>query len=396
MFSKSMYELGAQPSPIRKLFNYGQIQAKKLGPDHVFDFTLGSPSVPMPSKVAQCWEELNREIDPVALHTYTVSAGRPEARQAIADDLNERYHTHYGPGDLYLSCGAAASLCAVFKALTLNHQSKILAMAPFFPEYRNFVESKGGKFDYVPAAADFRVNLEALKQAVDESTQGVIINSPNNPGGKIYTREELKALASLLEEKSRQFGHPIYLISDEPYRELAYDGLEVPWIPSIYRNSIVCYSWSKSFSIPGERIGYTLVPPEAEDAKKIYLAISGAARTMGYVCAPALAQRVIETCIKERPDLQPYEENRQLLYGSLSEMGYSCVHPDGAFYLFVKAPNGDGSVFSEMAMEKNVLIVPGDGFGCPDYVRISYCIPNDRIRRALPLFKDLLAQACGR
>lgn len=391
MYSKKMYELGNQPSPIRELFNYGREMAAKIGEDNVYDFTIGNPSVAAPARVYECWARLLKEEDPVRLHAYTVSNGRAETRKAIAEDLNERYGTHYGPQHFYLSCGAAAALNICLQALTLSHESEFIVMAPYFAEYTNFIESKGGKCIVVEAAPDFRLNFAGLEAAVNTNTQAILINSPNNPGGKVYSREELEELAQILEKKAAEVGHPIYLISDEPYRELVYDGMEVPFIPSIYANTLVCYSWSKSFSIPGERIGYVLVPPAAEDAERLMKAISGSGRTLGYVNAPALAQRVIEECVQERPDLSVYRKNRELLYKGLREIGYDCVHPDGAFYLFVKAPGGDGKAFSDRAKSRNVLVVPGGGFGCPDYVRISYCVPAVRIERALPVFKELFA-----
>lgn len=393
MYSKAMYDLGNQPSPIRELFNYGKQQAALIGAENVFDFTIGNPSVPAPAKVTEVWKQLLEDVDPVALHAYSVSAGRPETRKALADNLNRRYGTAYTAKDLYITCGAAAALTSCIKALTLSHNSEFIAMAPYFAEYTNFVESKGGRFRVVEAGPDFRIHYDGLRRTINENTQAILINSPNNPCGKVYTREELEKLAELLEEKSREYGHPIYIISDEPYRELVYDGLEVPFIPTIYKNTLVCYSFSKCFSIPGERIGYFLVPPEADDAAELYLACAGSARTLGFVCAPMLTQCVIEACVDERPDLSVYEKNRALLYEGLQTLGYDCVHPDGAFYLFVKAPNGDGSAFSDMAKAKNVLIVPGAGFGCADYVRVSYCVPTSRIERAMPLFEELI-KAC--
>lgn len=389
MYSTALFNLGNQPSPIRELFNYGKQREKIVGEENVFDFTLGNPSVPAPEKVTETWLSLLQSQDPVALHSYSVSAGHPTVRQAIAEDLNKRYQTHYGAKDLYITCGAAAALVSVFAALTTSPDSEFMALAPFFPEYRNFVETKGGRFTVAPADPDFRLQLDTIRKMINLHTQAIILNSPNNPGGKVYSRTELEELGELLKERSETYGHPIYIVSDEPYRELVYDGIEVPFIPNIYPNTLVCYSYSKAFSIPGERIGYFLVPPEATDAEQLYKACAGAARTMGYVCAPSLTQKVIEKCASVRPDLKPYEINRKALYQGLTEAGYQCVHPDGAFYLFVKAPGGDGQAFSDRCKEKDILVVPGAGFGCPEYVRISYCVPNERIQKALPLFRDL-------
>ena len=393
MYLESMYKLGAQPSPIRELFNYGQQQAQLVGRDNVYDFTLGAPSAPPPEEVTEAYLRLIREENPSALHTYTISPGRRETREAVAEDLNQRFSAGIRAEHIYMTCGAAAAIVASIKALSVSHKTEIIAMAPFFPEYRNWVESKGSKLVVTPAAPDFRLNISALDAAITENTQAIIINSPNNPSGKIYTREELGELAQLLTRRSADVGHVIYLISDEPYRELAYDGMEVPFLPLIYPNTIVCYSWSKSFALPGERIGYVLVPPQAEDSRELFLAISGAARSLGYVCAPAMTQRVIEACAGIRPELATYEENRQKLYQGLRQIGYEAVYPNGAFYLFVKAPNGDGQVFSNLAKEKNVLIPAGAGFGCPSYVRISYCVPTARIEKSLEIFRDLYQEA---
>lgn len=389
MYSQKLFQLGDQASPIRELFNYGQEQAKLLGPDKVFDFTIGNPSIPLPDVLTEALQEIIREYDPVALHSYSVSAGHPSARKAVADNLNERFGTQYGPQNLYFTCGAAAALCATFAALTYDANSEFIALAPYFPEYRNFVETKGGKFVAVPNAPDFRLNLEGLEAAINPHTQAVIVNSPNNPSGKIYSEEEIKDLAALLERKSKEYHKPIYIVTDEPYRELVYGGLQVAFIPNYYRDTIVCYSYSKLYSLPGERIGYVLVPAELTDSDAIYKAIAGAARTQGYVCAPVLFQRLIERYPNFPVDFSLYEQNREKLSTGLREIGYECVEPEGAFYLFLKAPSADGSEFSQLAKEKNVLLVPGVGFGCPDYVRVSYCVPAERIERAMPLFAEL-------
>jgi aspartate aminotransferase len=274
----------------------------------------------------------------------------------------------------------------------VSADSEIIAIAPFFPEYRPFVESNGAKLVVVPAdTVAFQINLEALEAAISPNTQGIIINSPNNPSGVVYTRETLEKLAGILERKGKEYGHPIYLISDEPYRELVYGGVEVPFVPTIYKNTIVCYSYSKSLSLPGERIGYVCVPDNVDDAADVYAAVAGAARAMGHVCPPTLMQLVIERCADEMPDLAAYDDNRTLLYNALTEMGYECAKPDGAFYLFVKAPNGDAVGFSQKAkLEHNLLVVPGDGFGCPGFMRLSYCVSGDMIRRSLPAFKAMI------
>lgn len=390
MYCNEMFKLGDQASPIRALFNYGQEQAKIVGPENIFDFTIGNPSIPLPKALTQGLVDILQEEDPVALHSYSLSAGRPATRQAIIDNLNDRFGTDYSINDIYMTCGAAAALCSTFAALTVDENSEFIAMAPYFAEYKNFVETKGGKFVTVPNTPDFRINFEDIEKAINQNTQAVIINSPNNPSGKVFSKEELEKLAEILTRKSEEFAKPIYIVTDEPYRELVYGGLEVSWIPSIYKNTIVCYSYSKIYSMPGERIGYFLVPPAADDATNLYKAIAGAARTLGYVCAPVLFQNLLERFPDPVVDLGVYETNRDLLYQGLTEIGYEVVSPDGAFFMFVKAPCGDGSAFSQRAMkEENLLIVPGAGFGCPEYVRLSYAVPQDRIERGLPLFKKL-------
>lgn len=392
MYNQTMFQLGDQASPIRELFNYGQIQAEKVGAENVFDFTIGNPSLPMPQEMTEAMIDILQTVEPVALHSYSVSAGYPATRQAIADSLNKRYGTNYGLEHIYMTCGAAAALCATFTALTIDENSEFIGMAPYFSEYRNFVETKGGKYVTVPASEDFRINFTEIKKAINKNTQGVIVNSPNNPAGKVYSREEIQQLADILEEKSKEYAKPIYIITDEPYRELVYGGMEVPFIPNIYKNTIICYSFSKIYSMPGERIGYYIVPPEADDSADLFKAIAGAARTLGYVCAPVFFQRLVERFPDPEVDLSLYDENRLILVRGLQDIGYECVHPDGAFYMFVKAPCGDGKAFSDRAKEKNVLIVPGEGFGCKEYVRVSYCVPKERIERALPLFTELFSE----
>ena len=321
-----------------------------------------------------------------------MAAGFDGARRAIADNLNRRFGLEIKPTELFLTCGAAPALISVIKALTVTADSEFMAVAPFFPEYRPFVESNGAKLVVVPADTEaFQINMEALEARITPNTQGIIINSPNNPSGVVYTRQTLETLAALLRTKSAEYGHPIYIIADEPYRELVYGGVEVPFIPTIYPNTVVCYSYSKSLSLPGERIGYVYVPSFAEDSAAVYAAVSGAARAMGHVCPPTLMQLVIECCADEMPDLAAYDANRTLLYDALTEMGYSCAKPDGAFYLFVKVPGGDANAFSQKAkLEHNLLVVPGDGFACPGYMRLSYCVSGDMIRRSLPAFKAMI------
>ena len=392
MLNQVYHQLGSAPSMIRELFAYGLQQAAIVGKENVFDYSLGNPSIPAPAAVNRAIHDIINEVDSIEIHGYSMAAGLNSTRQAIADNLNKRFGLQIKFSELFLTCGAAPALISVIKALAVTPESEIVAIAPFFPEYRPFAESNGAKLVVVPADTDaFQINLEALEQRLNVNTQAVIINSPNNPSGVVYTRRTLQELAALLERKGAEYGHPIYIIADEPYRELVYGNVEVPFIPTIYPNTIVCYSYSKSLSLPGERIGYVYVPAFAADSADVYAAVAGAARAMGHVCPPTLMQRVIERCANEMPDLAAYEENRTLLYNALTEMGYSCAKPDGAFYLFVKAPNGDAVAFSEKAkLEHNLLVVPGEEFECPGFMRLSYCVSNDMIRRSLPAFEAMI------
>ena len=392
MVNQKFYQLGTAPSVIRELFAYGLEQAQVVGPENVFDYSLGNPSIPAPAKVNQSIHDILNDTDSIRVHGYSMACGFDAAREAIAANLNRRFGMELKPGNLFLTCGAAPGLIAVIKALLAEEDSEIMAVAPFFPEYRPFTESNGGRLVVVPAdTRAFQIDLSQVERRITPRTQAIIINSPNNPSGVVYTRQTLEGLARLLERKGAEYGHPIYIIADEPYRELVYGGVEVPFIPTVYRNTIVCYSYSKSLSLPGERIGYVYVPSFAEDSAAVYATVSGAARAMGHVCPPTLIQKVVGLCAREQPDLQAYDENRTLLYDSLRAMGYECAKPDGAFYLFVKAPGGDAGAFSEKAKrEHNLLVVPADGFGCPGYFRLSYCVSNEMIRRSLPAFKAMM------
>ena len=392
MVNQEYYTLGTAPSVIRQLFAYGLEQAKVVGPENVYDYSLGNPSIPAPKKVNESIKKIVDETDSIKLHGYSMAPGFEEARAAVAKDLAARFGLDVKASELFFTCGAAPALISIIKALIVDADTEIMAIAPFFPEYRPFVNANGGKLVVVPADTKaFQIHLDEVEKRITKHTQAIIVNSPNNPSGVVYTEETLKGLASLLERKSAEYGHPIYIIADEPYRELVYGGVKVPFIPCLYKNTIVCYSYSKSLSLPGERIGYVYVPGFADDSHDVYAAIAGAARIMGHVCPPTLMQKVIEYCAEERPDLVAYDGNRNLLYNSLTEMGYECAKPDGAFYLFVKAPNGDANAFSEKAkLGHNLLVVPADGFGCPGFFRLSYCVSNDMIRRSLPAFKAMI------
>ena len=389
MINQTAYALGANRSCIRDLFEYGRARAAVVGEENVFDFTLGNPSIPSPAEVNETICRILKDTDSLLVHGYTTAVGDWETRQAIAADLNSRYGASTAAEDFFLGSGAAPELVAVFRALAVEG-GEILAIAPYFPEYKPFAENAGMIFKVVPPdVPNFQISLPAVEAMLTERTQAVILNSPNNPSGVVYTRETLKQLSALLERKAAQYGHPIYIISDEPYRELAY-GVEVPFLPLIYRDTVVCYSYSKSLSLPGERIGYVYVPKEAADSRELYAAIAGAARACGHVCAPSLWQKVIARCTHLRPDLESYDRNRRTLYEGLTKLGYETAKPDGAFYLFVKAPGGDANAFLEKAKQKDLLVVPGDGFGCPGYFRLCYCVSYDKIVRSLPVFGELM------
>lgn len=392
MVNQKYYRYGTAPSIIRELFAYGLEQAKKVGPENVYDYSLGNPSIPAPKKVNDSIEDAIENVDSIKLHGYSMAPGFEDVREAIAKNLRERFTTNAQANQLFLTCGCAPALVSTAKALASSEEDEFVAIAPYFPEYDVFFGSSGAKLVVVPADTEhFQINFDELAKKVNKHTVGIIINSPNNPSGVVYTEATIKKIAEFLKAKGEEYGHPIYIIADEPYRELVYGGVKVPFIPEIYDNTIVCYSWSKSLSLPGERLGYVYVPEKCEDGKAVYAAIAGAAREIGSVCPPTLIQRAVAKSVGESPDLAAYDENRNLLYNSLTEYGYECAKPDGAFYLFVKAPNGDAMAFSEKAkLEHNLLVVPGDGFACPGYFRLSYCVSNDMIKRSLPAFKAMI------
>ena len=390
MYNKTMYELGSHRSVIRDLFEFGKKRAAEVGADKVYDFSLGNPNVPAPDGVKEAAERLLAMPDNTVLHGYTSAQGDAEVRKAVADNINARFGAGVSPDLIYMTCGAAASLTITLNALYEDGDEFIL-LAPFFPEYSVFVKAAGGTPVVVPFdEKTFAPDLSALEKAVTPRTKGVIVNSPNNPSGTVYTRKTLDGIVSLLERKSAEYGRKIVLIADEPYRELVYDDIEVPYLPNLYPDTVVCYSYSKSLSLPGERIGYIALSPRMTEKENVYAAVCGAGRALGYVCAPSMFQRVAAACVNERPDITAYRRNRDLIYSALTEIGYDCVHPDGAFYLFVRSPEPDANAFSERAKTFGLLIVPGDTFGAPGYVRISYCVGRDMIERSLPAFRDLI------
>ncbi len=396
MVSQQMYALGAQPSAIRQLFAYGQRKTAEIGAAQVFNFSIGNPSVPTPAEFNQCLSEIVLRGPSQVVHGYTSAAGDDAARQAIANDLNQRFDTGYTKDHLFLTCGAAPALTTVFKALSEDGGvNEFIVSAPCFPEYQVFVEAAGGQLVVLPAETErFQIDLTALAHAINPHTRAMIVNSPNNPSGVVYGEQTICDLAALLKRKAAEIGHPIYIISDEPYREVVFHGCTVPFIPNYYPDTIVCYSYSKSLSLPGERIGYVLVPPAAAESREVYLAIAGAARAIGHVCAPSLLQQAVGRCAGLRPDISIYQRNADLLYEYLSAYGYQAVKPEGAFYLFFRSPKLlSAQQFSDLARDRyNILLVPGDGFGCPGWLRLSFCVETERIEKALPLLDKLIKE----
>lgn len=392
--SPRMLALGTARSEIRDAFAYAQARAAQVGADKVDDFSIGNPSVPAPEAVGRAVRSLTLETDPVLLHGYTPGQGDAGVRQALADDLNRRFGADYDRDCLYLTAGAAGALSCALSAMGCPGD-EFLTVSPFFPEYRVFAETAGGTLVPVPACPDtFQPDVAAIAAALTPKTKAVILNTPNNPTGVVYTEAVLRELADLLRAKSAEYGHPVYLISDEPYRELVYGDVTPPWLPALYPDTLVCYSYSKSLSLPGQRIGYVLVPRTVTDFELVYAAVAGAGRALGYVCAPSLFQFVAARCAGLTADLSVYRTNRDLLLSALREMGYRCPQADGAFYLFPQSPEPDAAAFCQKARELDLILVPGGSFGSPDHVRVSYCVPTEQIRRALPKFRAL-AEAYG-
>lgn len=388
--NKKSHSLGTARSVIREIFEYGNTRASQVGRENVYDFSLGNPSVPSPKCIDETIARLVSEGDTCSVHSYTSAQGALPTRQSIANSINERFGESASADDIYITCGAAASLTVTLHAIC-NEGDRVIAFAPFFPEYKVFAEGAGAEFTVVPAASDLQINFEELEKLLDEKTKALIINSPNNPSGAVLTEETIIRLAELLKARSEEYSHPIYLISDEPYRELVYDNsVKVPYITRYYDNTFVCYSYSKSLSLPGERIGYIFVCNRMEGGRDAYAAVCGAGRMLGFVCAPSLMQKVIAENPNAVSDLETYRINRDLLYNALTEYGYDCIHPDGAFYLFVRSPEPDAKAFCEKAKALDLLLVPSDSFGCEGYIRISYCVSTDMIKRSLPLFKKLM------
>ncbi|ALP89675.1 pyridoxal phosphate-dependent aminotransferase [Clostridium butyricum] len=389
MISKKMYELGSKKSTIRSIFEYGRARAKVVGEENIYDFSLGNPNVPTPKFITETMIDILQNEDPCSIHGYTVAQGDPECRELLAKSLNKRFGTNFTGKNLFMTAGAAASITICFKALS-EENDEFITFAPYFPEYKCFVESTGAELKVVPAKVDdFQINFPEFEKMINKNTKGIIVNSPNNPSGAVYSEETIIKLTNLLREKEKEYGHPIFLIADEPYREVAYNNVLIPYLPKYYDNTLVCYSYSKSFSLPGERIGYIVIPDEIVDFNMISASIGGAARVLTHVNAPALFQKVVARCADMPSDISVYEKNKELLYNGLIEAGFECTNPGGAFYLFPKALEDDEVAFCERAKKYDLLLVPGGDFGCPGYFRASYCISTETIKKSLPLFKKL-------
>ena len=387
-YNKKSFALGSKRSIIREIFEYSKLRASEIGADKVYDFSLGNPSVEPPVDVVNAIKELISTDNQTLLHGYTSAQGDLNVRTTVANSINKRFNLNLTPNNIYMTCGAAASLSICLKA-TLNQGDECIVFAPFFTEYRVFVENAGGTLVISNPNKDLQIDLIDFESRITEKTKAIILNSPNNPSGVVYTEQVIKRVCEILDKKQKEYGKVIYLICDEPYRELVYGDVFVPYLMNYYDNTLVCYSYSKSLSLPGERIGYIAVNPQMQDSVNVYLAVCGAGRSLGYVCAPSMFQQVVAKCIDAKVNIDAYKKNRDLLYNSLMEYGYDCVKPDGAFYLFVKSPDGDAFSMYEKAKSKEILVVPCDDFGVKGYVRIAYCVDYNRIKNSLPSFYEL-------
>ena len=390
MIADKMKNMVANSSAIRAMFEEGNRLAGIYGAENVFDFSLGNPNVPAPEAVKNAIIEIVSEEDPIVLHGYTNSnCGYADVREAVADSLNKRFDTHFEGKNIVMTVGAAGGLNVILKAL-INPGDEVIAFAPYFGEYRSYTDNYDGVIvEISPDTETFQPKLDEFEKKLSPKTKAVIVNTPNNPTGVVYSEETIQKLAAILEKKQKEFGTEIYLISDEPYRELAYDGVEVPYLTKYYANTVVGYSFSKSLSLPGERIGYLVIPDEVADSEKLNAAANVATRILGFVNAPTLQQKVVKACLNEKTDISYYDRNRETLYNGLKELGFECIKPEGAFYLFVKSPVADEKEFCNTAKKYNILIVPGSSFGCPGYVRMAYCVAYETIVNALPKFAEL-------
>ncbi|MEA4965189.1 MAG: pyridoxal phosphate-dependent aminotransferase [Oscillospiraceae bacterium] len=391
MIPQNMIAYGRNECLIRAIAADAARRAAELGPEHVYNFTIGNPSVPAPACVRETIEDLLLHTDPVELHGYTPAPGDYGVRRAVAEYLNQTHGMVYPAEAIYMTSGAAACLAICLRALLLPGE-EVVTLTPYFSEYRVYTEAAGGVLREVPSDPDtFQIDQAALQSAVHSNTKVILLNSPNNPSGVVLREDSLRTLCDFLREKEAEYGHSIYLLSDEPYRDLTYDGVTVPYLPKLYRDTLVCNSFSKSLTLPGERIGFIAVSNEMPDYEEVNAAVGGAGRALGYICASSLFQRVVARCLGRTADTSVYQQNRDLLYHALPEMGYRCVRPDGAFYLFVRTPEPDAVAFCQRAKEYELFLVPGDDFGCPGYVRLAYCVATDMIARSLPAFRALAA-----
>ena len=392
MISEKMMNLGKKSSVIREIFEYGKKRKSEIGAENVFDFSLGNPSVPAPQEVTEIMKEFLVNVPAEVLHGYTSGPGDIGVRTEIANYINDKFGVQALPNLIYMTCGAAASLTISLNAI-VNSGDEVIVLAPFFPEYRVFAEQAGATLKVVACKTeDLQIDFVALEKAITNKTKAIIVNSPNNPSGVIIPESDIIKLAELLKNKQNEFDSEIYLLADEPYRELVFTGEEVPYIPKYYDNTIVCYSYSKALSLPGERIGYIFVSPKVVNCGDVYAAVCGAGRALGYVCAPSLMQYTIAKCLDKTADVSIYEANRKVLYDALTEYGYTVIKPDGAFYMFVKSPVDDANEFCEMAKKYELLLVPSDDFGVKGFVRISYCVSPEQIKNSLPSFKKLIEE----
>ena len=389
MINKKMQGLGAKRSVIRELFEYGKIRKAEIGEENVFDFSLGNPSVPAPDCVNENLVKLLNESDPISVHGYTSAQGDANVRQSIIEYVNKTHSVEYSKDCLYMTVGAAAALTCSLTAL-VNQGEEVIVLAPYVPEYKVFIERCGGVVREVLCdQVTFQPDFDKLEKAINKNTAAIIINSPNNPTGAVISKENVQKLCDMFQNAQERYSKPIYIICDEPYRELVYGDVKVAFVPKFYNNTIVCYSYSKSLSIPGERIGYVLVSPKVDSFLEVYQAICGAGRALGFVCAPSLLQKVLPYCLGKTSDVDVYDTNRKLLLKKLTEYGFTAVKPDGAFYLFLKSPVEDAYEFCERAKQFEIIFVPSDDFGCKGYVRISYCVTTEQIEKSLPAFKKL-------
>ena len=392
MIAEQMKGFVKNSSAIRAMFEEGKKLAAVYGAENVYDFSLGNPNVPAPEKVRKEAVRMLAEDDPVVLHGYMNNSGYEEVREKISNFLNKTYGTNFRKENILMTVGAAGGLNVILKTL-LNPGDEVIVFAPYFGEYRSYAANYGGVLVEVPPnTTDFQPDLVSFEKLISPKTKAVIVNTPNNPTGVIYSEKTIRAMADIMRSKQQEYGTDICLISDEPYRELAYDGAEVPYLTKYYENTVVGYSFSKSLSLPGERIGYLVIPDEMKDSGDVIAAANVANRILGFVNAPSLFQKVVAECLEEKTDLEYYNRNRKTLYHGLTEVGYECVRPEGAFYLFVKSPVEDEKVFCEAAKKHRILIVPGNSFGCPGYVRIAYCVSYETIVNALPGFREVIRE----